>query len=50
LCIPINRQVKVNEGAPVDLGKMLQHNPPQGCQEDGSWRRIAELCRPSGGK
>ncbi|TFW31840.1 hypothetical protein [Massilia horti] len=47
LCIPINRQVRVNEGQPVDLGKLLQKTPPLGCQTEGSWRRIAELCQPS---
>lgn len=47
LCVPINRQVRVNEAAPVDLGKMLQKEPPQGCQTEGSWRRIAELCQPT---
>jgi hypothetical protein len=46
LCVPINRQVRVNEAQPIDLGKMLQQHPPQGCQADGSWRRLAELCAP----
>jgi hypothetical protein len=44
LCVPINRQVRVNEAQPIDLGKMLQQHPPQGCQADGAWRRLAELC------
>jgi hypothetical protein len=46
LCIPVERQVRVNEAAPVDLGRLLQDHPPQGCQADGSWRRLAELCAP----
>jgi hypothetical protein len=44
LCVPINRQVRVNETPPLDLGKLLQEHPPQGCQAEGAWRRIAELC------
>jgi hypothetical protein len=48
LCVPINREVRVNEVEPIDLGKMLQQYPPAGCQADGSWRRLAELCQPSG--
>jgi hypothetical protein len=46
LCVPIGRDVKVNEMAPVELGKLLQQQPPQGCQADGAWRRVAELCAP----
>lgn len=46
LCVPINRDVKVNETAPLDLGKLLQQAPPQGCQAEGAWRRLAELCAP----
>jgi hypothetical protein len=47
LCVPINRQVRVNEGPPSDLGKLLAQHPPQGCQADGAWRRVAELCQPA---
>jgi hypothetical protein len=46
VCVPINRQVRVNEAQPVDLGKLLQEQPPKGCQAEGSWRRLAELCTP----
>jgi hypothetical protein len=50
LCVPINRQVRVNQEQPSDLGKLLAQHPPQGCQAEGSWRRLAELCTPAGGK
>jgi hypothetical protein len=50
LCVPINRQVRVNETQPLDLGKLLAQQPPRGCQAEGSWRRLAELCTPAGGK
>jgi hypothetical protein len=50
LCVPINRDVRVNEFQPVDLGKLLQQHPPAGCQAEGAWRRMAELCTPSGGR
>jgi hypothetical protein len=46
LCVPIDRQVRVNQMQPVDLGKLLQQQPPAGCQAEGAWRRIAELCKP----
>jgi hypothetical protein len=47
LCVPINRDVTVKEVEPIDLGKLLQQHPPAGCQAEGAWRRIAELCKPS---
>jgi hypothetical protein len=47
MCVPINRQVRVNEMAPIDLGKLLQKQPPDGCQAEGAWRRIAELSQPA---
>jgi hypothetical protein len=47
LCMPVNRQVRVNEADPLDLGKELREHPPVGCQADGAWRRIAELCTPA---
>jgi hypothetical protein len=31
---------------PVELGKLLQQNPPLGCQAEGAWARVAELCAP----
>lgn len=48
LCVPINRDVHVNETAPLELGKLLQQAPAQGCQAEGAWRRVAELCAPQG--
>jgi hypothetical protein len=47
LCLPINRDVRVNDVKPIDLGKLLQQQPPTGCAGEGAWRRIAELCRPA---
>ncbi|WP_020656179.1 hypothetical protein [Massilia niastensis] len=47
VCIPINRDVKVNEGKPIDLGKLLQGRPPVVCESTGAWRRVTELCAPS---
>jgi hypothetical protein len=47
LCVPIERDVRVNEMEPIDLGKLLQQEPPAGCQAVGAWRRLAELCQPS---
>lgn len=47
LCVPINRDVQVNEAQALDLGKLLQQHPPQGCPAEGAWRRIAELCTPA---
>lgn len=47
MCIPIDREVIVNEGKPVDLGKLLQERPPVVCKGTGAWRRVAELCAPA---
>lgn len=47
MCIPINRNVRVNEGKPVDLGRLLQDRPPVVCEATGAWRRVQELCAPS---
>lgn len=47
LCLPINRGVRVNEMAPLDLRDLLDEQPPAGCGGSGDWRRVAELCRPS---
>jgi hypothetical protein len=44
LCIKINPNVQVNDMKPVELGKLLQQNPPLGCQAEGAWARVAELC------
>jgi hypothetical protein len=44
ICIPINSGVIVNEGKPVELGKLLQGRPPVVCEGTGAWRRVAELC------
>jgi hypothetical protein len=47
MCIPISRNVIVNEGKPVDLGKLLQGRPPVVCEGTGAWRRVQELCAPA---
>jgi hypothetical protein len=47
-CMPIERNVRVNDVQPVELGALLRAQPPDGCQATGAWRRIAELCRPAG--
>jgi len=47
VCLPIDREVKVNELAPEGLGQLFERTPPPGeCFADGSWRRLAELCVP----
>lgn len=45
-CLPIERAVRVKEEEPADLGVLLRQLPPKGCQGEGAWRRVAELCRP----
>jgi hypothetical protein len=45
MCIKIARNVTVNDMKPVELGTLLQHNPPLGCQAEGAWQRVAEMCR-----
>jgi len=47
VCLPIDRDVRVNEMAPLDLRDLLQQQPPPGCGGTADWRRVAELCRPS---
>ncbi|MEW6373770.1 MAG: hypothetical protein AB1584_22885 [Pseudomonadota bacterium] len=48
VCLPINREVRVNEMAPLRIEELLKQGPPPGCGGTGDWRRVAELCRPSG--
>lgn len=50
VCLPINRDVKVNELAPLDLRHLFER-PPPGCAAEGAWRRLAQMCvpGPSGG-
>ena len=43
-CLPINRETKVNELAPRDIGRLLEVQPPTGCGATGAWRRMAESC------
>lgn len=47
VCLPINREVRVNEMAPLRLQHLLEQQPPPGCGATGAWRRVAELCQPS---
>jgi hypothetical protein len=44
MCIKINNNVRVNDMKPVELGKILQQDPPLGCQAEGAWGRVAEMC------
>jgi len=44
MCIKLNPNVHVNDMKPIELGKLLQQNPPLGCQAEGAWARVAELC------
>ena len=44
MCIKIANNVHVNDMKPVDLGKLLQQHPPLGCQAEGAWARVAEMC------
>lgn len=44
LCMPIARDVAVNDGKPVDLGKLLEGRPPTVCEASGAWRRVVALC------
>jgi hypothetical protein len=44
MCIKINNNVQVNDMKPVELGKLLQQHPPLGCQAEGAWARVAEMC------
>jgi hypothetical protein len=44
LCVPIARDVAVNDGKPVDLGKLLEGRPPTVCEASGAWRRVVQLC------
>jgi hypothetical protein len=46
MCIKLNPNVSVNEMKPVELGRLLQQNPPLGCQAEGAWARVAEMCAP----
>jgi hypothetical protein len=46
MCIKLNPNVHVNDMKPLELGKLLQQNPPLGCQAEGAWARVAELCAP----
>jgi hypothetical protein len=46
MCIRLNPNVSVNQMKPVDLGSLLQQNPPLGCQAEGAWARVAEMCGP----
>jgi len=51
VCLPIDRDVKVNDVSPQGLGQLFERAPPPGeCSADGSWRRLAELCVPGTGR
>jgi hypothetical protein len=44
MCIKLNNNVRVNDMKPVELGKILEQHPPLGCQAEGAWGRVAEMC------
>jgi hypothetical protein len=44
MCIKLDNNVRVNEMRPIELGRLLQQNPPLGCQAEGAWARVAEMC------
>jgi hypothetical protein len=46
MCIKLAPNVSVNQMKPLELGKLLQQNPPLGCQAEGAWARVAEMCAP----
>ena len=48
VCLPINRDVRVNELAPLDLRNLFER-PPPGCAAEGAWRRLAQMCVPGPG-
>ena len=50
VCLPINREVRVNELAAQGIGDLFKHQPPAGCGAEGAWRRLAELCVPGWSK
>jgi hypothetical protein len=50
LCTRINRDVLVNQAAPLDLGKLLQARPPLECQSEGAWRRATADGAPGTGR
>jgi hypothetical protein len=45
MCIKLANNVRVNDMKPIELGTLLQQNPPLNCQAEGAWARVAELCR-----
>lgn len=44
LCVRIAGNAHVNDMKPLELGTLLQQHPPLGCQAEGAWVRVAELC------
>jgi len=44
MCVRIADNARVNDMKPVELGKLLQQYPPLGCQAEGAWARVAEMC------
>jgi hypothetical protein len=44
MCIKLNPNVSVNQMKPIELGSLLRQNPPLGCQAEGAWARVAEMC------
>ncbi|MGZ5202976.1 MAG: hypothetical protein ACXWC4_24700 [Telluria sp.] len=44
MCIKLDNKVRVNDMKPIELGKLLQQHPPLGCQAEGAWARVAEMC------
>jgi hypothetical protein len=44
VCVKVANNVRVNEAAPLDLGKALEAYAPLRCQAEGAWERIAQMC------
>jgi hypothetical protein len=43
-CIPIDRDVRVNDMPPTDMARLLREQPAEGCQGASAWQRMADNC------